>query len=251
MAVAVVEHYVRAEIVDLIAGTYGLGPTYRIGDYALYVRIMEGGACFVAGLEVEHLAGIPQEGSTCAEYVAVLIPSAEYKLGGLGNEEGLCIKLLFFDKEAGGDTLCNGVGGEQVPHNLALITSPGQVAGRAENCTEGLGMVRRMERDKAHFAQQNTTLNAGDQGVVYLTVSHVAPPDEHVGVVQYLVRQTLIGIVQSGESYLDVIFLGEEFSDGGVDAVGIQLHSAGVSLFVTEFVPDSNSDIVSHCIFLH
>ena len=53
------------------------------------------------------------------------------------------------------------------------------------------------------------------------------------------------------EMPISVIFLGEEFSDGGVDAVGIQLHRASVSLFVTEFVPDSNSDLVSHCIFLH
>jgi hypothetical protein len=64
-----------------------------------------------------------------------------------------------------------------------------------------------MESDEAHLAHINAALDLGYEGIVYFSVSHVSPPDENVGIVKHLIGQTLIGIVECGKSYFDVIVL--------------------------------------------
>ena len=161
----------------------------------------------MAGLKVEDLARVAEVGHTRTEDVAVLIPTAEDELVRLGNEEGLCVKLLGFDEELVGNARCDGVSGEHIPHDLSLLASPGEVAHCADDRAEGLGVVRGVESDEAHLAHINAALDLGHESIVYFSVSHVSPPDEDVGVVKHLVRQTLVGVVERGKSYFDVIVL--------------------------------------------
>ena len=194
-------------VLVFVAGGDGCCPVNGVGDDALNVGVMEGGAGLVAGLEVEDLARVAEVGHTRTEDVAVLIPTAEDELVRLGNEEGLGVKLLGFDEEFVGDSRCDGVCGKHIPHDLSLVATPGEIAHCADDRAEGFRMMRGMESDEAHLAHINAALDLGHEGIVYLSVSHVSPPDENVCVVKHLVRQTLIGVVERGKSYLDVIVL--------------------------------------------
>ena len=74
-------------------------------------------------------------------------------------------------------------------------------------------------------------------------MSHVTPPEQNVGVLQYVVRQTLIGIVQSGEANLQILVFVEECLDRGVQTVGINGLDVFLRLFMTELVPDCNAKL--------
>ena len=52
----------------------------------------------------------------------------------------------------------------------------------------------------------------------------------------------VIGIVKRGERGLYVIALAKKFGDLCGKSVGVELGYLGLFLFVSEFVPDSNSD---------
>ena len=229
-------------VLVFVAGGDGCCPVNGVGDDALNVGVMEGGAGLVAGLEVEDLARVAQICHTRTEDVAVLIPTAEDEFVRLGNEEGLCIKLLGFDEELVGNARCDGVSGEHIPYDLSLLASPSEIAHCTDDCAEGLGVVRGMESDEAHLAHINAALDLGYESVVYLTVSHMSPPDENVGIVKHLVRKSLIGIVEGGKSYFDVIVLRKKFANGGVKTVRVDSLTGLVGLFVSEFVPDCYFD---------
>ena len=114
----------RATVGDLIAELIRNSPTNGIGDYLLNVGVEIGAAGLVTGLEVEHLARAAEEAAARSHYMSVLEPRAENERVGLRNIEGLAIKLLFLDEEMIGNTLCYGVRGEQIPHDLLLISAP-------------------------------------------------------------------------------------------------------------------------------
>ncbi len=240
--VFVVIDVVGAMVFVFVTGGDGSCPVNGVGDDALNVGVVEGGAGLVTGLEIEDLARVAEVGHTCAEDVAVLIPRAEDELVRLGNEEGLGVKLLGFDEELVGNACGDGMGREQIPHNLSLVASPSEVTHCTDDGTEGLGVVRGVERDEAHLAHINAALDLGYESVVYLSVSHMSPPDENVGIVKHLVRKTLIGIVEGGKSYFDVIVLRKKFADSGVQTVRIDSLTGLIGLFVSEFIPDSYSD---------
>ena len=84
----------RTLVKYLKIGLCGLCPVNRICDYPSYVRIIEGSAGLMTGLEVEHSARAALKASTASEHVSVLKPTDEEKIVGLRNKEGLGIKLL-------------------------------------------------------------------------------------------------------------------------------------------------------------
>ena len=108
---------------------------------------------------------------------------------------------------------------------------------------EGLGVMAGVEGDEAHLAEIHAGLDLLDQLVVDFAVCHVAPPEQDVGVFQNVIRQTLIGIVESGEADLEVLILIEECLDGGVQTVGVDGLDIFFRFFVTEFIPYCNADL--------
>lgn len=119
----------------------GSCPADTVGDYLLNIRVVEGAAAFMTGLEVKHLSRASEEACSRAEYVAVLIPTAEQKRVGLRDIEGLAVKLLFLNEEMVGDTLSDGVLRHEIPDDLLLISAPGKIAVCADDSAEGLGVV--------------------------------------------------------------------------------------------------------------
>jgi hypothetical protein len=105
-----------------------------------------------------------------------------------------------------------------------------------------------MERDEAHLAHINAALYLGYESIVYLSVSHMSPPDENVGIVKHLVGKALIGIVEGGEGDL-IAGLGEELTDASVNAVGIYGLDGLLGLFVAELVPNRDADLSFHSEF--
>ena len=81
-------------------------------------------------------------------------------------------------------------------------------------------------------------------------MSHMPPPDQHIGVVQDFGRQPLIGIVKRSERHLNFRVFGQELTDSGMQAVGVQLACLLIGLFVTELVPYGYSDFVFHGVLL-
>ena len=97
-----------------------------------------------------------------------------------------------------------------------------------------------MEGDKAHFSEVYTALDLFYQLVAYFTVRHVSPPDQDIGVFQHLIRQTLVGIVESGKRHLHILVFVKKTFDYGVQTVGINCFYRVLGLFVAELVPDYN-----------
>ena len=93
----------------------------------LHIRIMERGAGFVTGMEIENLTQTSGIGATTSEYVAIFIPCTKNKVIGFGNKEGLAIHFIKngeMRRNAGGD----GVSGTQIPNNGFLFSAPCQIA---------------------------------------------------------------------------------------------------------------------------
>ena len=212
----------------------------RVLDDAANVGIEEGLAGLVAGLEVEDSTCASVEDAACTEDEAVLKPCAEDQLLRLGNVEGLGVELLALDEEVVGNACGDGVAGAHVPDDFLLVTTPLQVAVRADDRLEGLGVVARVQGDEAHLAEVYALSDLFYESVVDLLVRHMAPPDQDVGIFKNLVGKTLIGIVECGEANFEGFVFTEEFTDDGVKAVGVNCLDGFLRLFVTEFVPDGN-----------
>ena len=187
---------VGASGLDLVAEIVRCRPTYTVCDYALYVCIVERRAGLMTGLEVEHTSRAAEEGASGAENISVLIPSLEDMCVGLRNLEGLSVKLLFGKLEMCRDTCRNRMRRHDVPVDLLLIVTPEKVARGADDCAEGLGMMRAVECDKAHAADINSLADALNEIVLDFAVVHVTPPKKDIGIIEHLIRQSLIGIVK-------------------------------------------------------
>ena len=103
-----------------------------------------------------------------------------------------------------------------------------------------------MHGDKAHTVFFNTGLDLFRQFVLDLIVVLVSPPHKDIGIVENLIRQTLFRIIQANGSDLKGRIFGQKLRNCSVDAVGVY----GLDFFhialMTEFVPDGNSDLISH-----
>ena len=101
---------------------------------------------------------------------------------------------------------------------------------------EGLAGVRGVQRDKAH-AVQHAVLYAHRDLVQHLVVRHVAPPDQHVGVVQHFLCKAVFGLIQRGGAHLYVLLGAQKIGDCAVYALGIDLGYALLVALVLIFVP--------------
>ena len=90
--------------------------------------------------------------------------------------------------------------------------------------------------------------DALDDRVVDLVVRRVAPPEQHVGLVELLLGQAVLGILQRHRRGDDIAVFAEQRRDLPVHALGIVLGNGLVLLFVDVFAPDGGTD--SHGRFL-
>jgi hypothetical protein len=103
-------------------------------------------------------------------------------------------------------------------------------------------MVTGVDGDESHLAGVDSLTDPFHQSIIHFSVGGVPPPDENVGIVQHLIRQSLIGIVESGEGYIDILTFGEKLTDCGMNAIGIDSADFFASFFVAVFVPDGHTD---------
>ena len=123
---------------DLEAEIIGSSPINSVSDDPLNVRIEEGFARFVTGLEIEYLSRSAKEATAASENVSVLKPGGEYHRIGLRNEEWLCIYLLKLKIKVIGDSRGNGMRGHNVPNDLLLVSSPIEISVSSDYALEGL-----------------------------------------------------------------------------------------------------------------
>ena len=123
--------YVKSEII-------GSCPVNTVCNYLLNVRIVEGTAAFMTGLEIEYLSRASVKACTASEYVSIFKPTDEEKSIGLGNEEGLGINFLRLYKKMVGNSCTDGVTGIYVPDNFLLLTAPLEISVCSDNRLEYL-----------------------------------------------------------------------------------------------------------------
>lgn len=100
-----------------------------------------------------------------------------------------------------------------------------------------------MQDDQAHAAQ-NVILNLIYNRVGYLIVSHMAPPDQDVSVVQNVVGQTVLGIIQTCQTAFDVVVFAKKLGNCCMQAVRINGCNLFGGFFMAELIPYSYSDHV-------
>ena len=127
----------------------------------------------------------------------------------------------------------------------AAEDAPAQRAVRAEHAAEDLGVVAGVQDDEAH-ALQDAFLDAVDERVLDLVVAAVAPPEEHVGLLQQVLREPLLRHVEGDGRDLEIVG-GEALGEGVVDAVGVegadQVGPGAFLLLVDVLVPDGDADL--------
>ena len=63
-------------------------------------------------------------------------------------------------------------------------------------------------------------------------MGHVAPPQQHVGIVQHLLGQSVLRLVQGSRAHLHVRFLAQKARDHRVDALWIYLLDGFLRFFI-------------------
>ena len=101
-----------------------------------------------------------------------------------------------------------------------------------------------MHCDKAHALSTNAVKDTSYERIVNLMVRHMTPPHKDVGIVENLVRQSLVGIIESRKSDLKILVDLKVFLQNIVKAAGINFVAFLVHLFMPEFIPDGYSDLV-------
>ena len=195
----------------------------------------------MAGAEVEDPPGAALPGHAGAEHLAALEPGDQHGLHRLGHEEGLAVHLLLGELDPVGQAREDRVAAVDRPEPLALAgLAPAQGAGSPHQADEGLGEMPGVEDDQAH-ALVDPGDHPLDDAVVDLAVGLVAPPDQHVGGVEPVLGQAVLGLVEGRGRDLDAV-AGQGGRDGGVDAVGVDGPDHGVLALVDELVPDDGAD---------
>ena len=218
----------------------GVCPANCVANDRLNGFVIEDREGFVARLEIEEPAVAAVEGTARAEDLAALVPAHKHDLVGLGDTKRLGIGFDAVELKISVDALCDGVCGVDNPNTLKVaVLTPRKVAGRAHERLEYLRMVCRMEADYAH-THKNRGLYAGDDLIGNVPMSDVTPPDEHVGVVDDLLRQSAFRLVNSRGADLDVVAF-QEVGDRLMNAVRVDLGNALVMPFVMIFVPNRYS----------
>ena len=98
-------------------------------------------------------------------------------------------------------------------------------------------MVRRVQRDEAHAGQHRIPYQESNL-IGHLVVRHVSPPDEHVGLIENLLRDAAVFILQGRRAHGEVLFLAEEFRDRPVDALGVDGGDGFLAALMLILVPN-------------
>jgi hypothetical protein len=211
-----------------------------VGDDRLDLLLVEDREGLVPRAEVEDLAGTTVEAAATAEDVATLKPTDENLRVRRRNVEALAVHLDVRNLEVFWQPLGDGVTGLYHPDTLFLPRlAPLQIASRAHQRSENLGEVTRVQHDKTHPCQ-DAGLDLGDDLIVNLAVSHMAPPDQHIGISQHLIGQPVLRLIQRGGLHI-VVGL-KEVGDGHVDAIGIDIFHHIVDPLMSELIPNRNFD---------
>ncbi|MPM86493.1 hypothetical protein SDC9_133582 [bioreactor metagenome] len=196
---------------------------------------------FVAGLEVEHLAVTALEGEPAAEYFTAFKPGEENNFGFRRHIEPLAVHLLVRKLEIFADALRDRMRGGNIPKSFFFGDfAPFERAAATGDRLEDFGKMTGMEHDQAH-AFLNALQYFGDDFIADFAMGTMPPPDQHVGGLDDLVAQAVIGLVKGRGADLEVGG-GNAGFDCAVDAFGVELPDGRDFLFVTEFVPDCDSD---------
>ena len=217
-----------------------LCPFDGVGDDLLHLRHVVDGEGLVAGLEVEDLAATAVEAAAAAEDFAALKPADEHEVVRCGDVEVFAVGLLVRDDDLFLETVDDGMGGIHDPHDHHLVVfSPLEVeGGGAADLVEDLGSVAGVQHDEAH-AVLYTLVYALHDLVGDLMVCHVAPPDEHVGVLEHFLGEAVFRLTQGSGLYVHAGFF-QEIGDAAMDARGVNRRDFGHFQFVQIFIPNRN-----------
>ena len=129
-----------------------------------------------------------------------------------------------------------GCAGVDRPHQLALArVAPLEAARGAEQALEDLRVVAGVQDDEPHAAQHRL-VHAVDDLVGDLVVRRVAPPGQHVGALEHLGGQAVLGLLERRRA--DGAEVGERGGEGAVDAVGVDRAHVVLRALVHVLVPD-------------
>ena len=96
-----------------------------------------------------------------------------------------------------------------------------------------------MQHHDAH-AVPHALGDALHQFIFYIIVGHMAPPEQHVGAVQHLLGQALLGIIQRRQAHAEAGVLAQGVADHLVQAFGVNRAHLFIVALVPEFVPNRN-----------
>ena len=225
--------YVRT--FERVYAANGSSPMDRIADDLKNFRLIIDREFFMAGLEVENPSVAAEEAAAGAEHFAALIIANEDQLIGFGNVEGLAVGFHVVDLDEATDALSDGMGRVADPYQFTLgILPPGQIAGSTHQAAERFGMMTGMKEDRTH-ALQHGLLHPIHHFVRHFFMRHVAPPDQHVGLVQHLLAQTVGKIVQRDRANADFVAF-QSFFQRTVDPFGIDSTNRVGRFFMKTFV---------------
>ncbi len=195
----------------------------------------------MAGTEVEHASEAALQREAAAEHLAALEPRHEDHMRVTGDHKGLAVHLLVGDVEvlgyAGGDR----VRGIDAPDALQFPDLPPvQFAAGAVQLAEDLGHMSRVHHQQPH-AVPHALAHPRHDGVIYLVVRRVSPPEQHVRGIQHILREAVFRLLQRGGADHE-IRRGQTFGKAAVDTAGIKLSDRRLLLFVNILVPDCDSD---------
>lgn len=215
----------------------GSGPADCICDYAPDIRVMEYWVFLVSRLEIEDLSLSSAECYAAAENLSSRKPAHENDVLGVGNIERLAVHFLQGQLKVSWHTLRYGVGGLNAPYPFTVAVTPLKIAGSSHKALEYFAVMRGVKSDKAHSAPNV----AADHFCVFICdfiMCHVTPPDKHIGIIEYLLGQSLTLHIEICAADGNIIVCRKEVTNAAVYSVGIYLRNGGLELFVAVFVPD-------------
>src|SRR5260221_12832128 len=181
----------------------GYGPFAGVAQHHLDLGVVVDGVRLVARAEVEKLARSSPPAVAGAKDLTAFVPADEHLLVGRGDAERLAVHLGVLELDAVADALGNGMRGIADPYPLALAAfAPLERAVRAQEAPEDLGVMPRVQHDDAH-AFEHTLVDARHDLLFDLAVGNVTPPSDHVGVLENLLGETVLGHVERGRSHLE------------------------------------------------
>ena len=195
---------------------------------------------FMAWAEVKHAARATPVGRARAEHLAAGEPRDKHEFIGFRDVEVLAVHLFRLERDAitqpGGDRMPWG----NHPEVLAVGGfAPFQVATGAHQALENLGEMPGVQDHHAHTLH-DMGVNTLDNFVVDLVVRQVAPPEEHVRLLEHVNAEAMLGFIKGGGAHLEPGGA-QGTGDGAVNPLWVDFRNFGVLLLVAVFVPNGDS----------